>query len=427
MRWSSAITTFSFLARDSPPSGLAYARGRRRRAPEDPRPARDRRQPAEAGRLAEKIRQSYERALALATRARAGGDDPAARRDQARPISNGSQEDLLHPRRLRPEVVRRRGRARRGVRRGAATPPSRAPARARRRRAGRRARRPRAGRTRAGRRRASRRRCARRPSPRAAPVRTARSAPGRRRRRPRSASPGTLVVGDAPDHATRSRPSSLARSGPSPTNVNEPRPRRANASASRTTFLRSVSEPTCTKAGCSSAAAGATAVNRSRSTPESITTVFPRASADAPRASPRRSSSPPTAVTSATSARCRASAALTRRVVRGRATVIAVSDYLRRELELKLPEARGKTVVDRLGRRSRALRVGRAGGDAGAAGVPVRRQSHRAQERRPARRRVRGARPRQPDVRRRRAAARRLEGRERVRVVGRVPHDEVPR
>ena len=28
-----------------------------------------------------------------------------------------------------------------------------------------------------------------------------------------------------------------------------------------------------------------------------------------------------------------------------RATVIAVSDYLRRELELKLPEARGKTVV----------------------------------------------------------------------------------
>jgi glycosyltransferase involved in cell wall biosynthesis len=38
-------------------------------------------------------------------------------------------------------------------------------------------------------------------------------------------------------------------------------------------------------------------------------------------------------------------AALTRRVVRRASTVIAVSDYLRRELELKLPDARGKTVV----------------------------------------------------------------------------------
>ena len=38
-------------------------------------------------------------------------------------------------------------------------------------------------------------------------------------------------------------------------------------------------------------------------------------------------------------------AALTRRVVRRATTVIAVSDYLRRELETKLPEARGKTEV----------------------------------------------------------------------------------
>src|SRR4051812_42688926 len=38
-------------------------------------------------------------------------------------------------------------------------------------------------------------------------------------------------------------------------------------------------------------------------------------------------------------------AALTRRVVERAHTVVAVSDYLRRELELKLPEARGKTVV----------------------------------------------------------------------------------
>jgi glycosyltransferase involved in cell wall biosynthesis len=38
-------------------------------------------------------------------------------------------------------------------------------------------------------------------------------------------------------------------------------------------------------------------------------------------------------------------AALTRRVVTHATTVIAVSDYLRRELEMKLPEARGKTEV----------------------------------------------------------------------------------
>src|SRR6476646_5352323 len=36
-------------------------------------------------------------------------------------------------------------------------------------------------------------------------------------------------------------------------------------------------------------------------------------------------------------------ASATKRVVRRAATVIAVSDYLRRELEAKIPEARGKT------------------------------------------------------------------------------------
>ncbi len=36
---------------------------------------------------------------------------------------------------------------------------------------------------------------------------------------------------------------------------------------------------------------------------------------------------------------------LTRKVVRRASTVVAVSDYLRHELELRLPEARGKTVV----------------------------------------------------------------------------------
>src|SRR5919204_2830498 len=40
---------------------------------------------------------------------------------------------------------------------------------------------------------------------------------------------------------------------------------------------------------------------------------------------------------------------LTRRVVRRAAAVIAVSEYLRRELETKVPEARGKTEVIDLG------------------------------------------------------------------------------
>src|SRR4029077_18246596 len=38
-------------------------------------------------------------------------------------------------------------------------------------------------------------------------------------------------------------------------------------------------------------------------------------------------------------------ALLTRRVVRRAATVVAVSEYLRRELEERVPEARGKTEV----------------------------------------------------------------------------------
>ena len=50
-------------------------------------------------------------------------------------------------------------------------------------------------------------------------------------------------------------------------------------------------------------------------------------------------------MTSATSAPIPGVARLTRRVVERASTVIAVSDYLRRELEERLPEARGKTEV----------------------------------------------------------------------------------
>ena len=102
-------------------------------------------------------------------------------------------------------------------------------------------------------------------------------------------------------------------------------------------------------------------------------------------------------------------AALTRRVVRRAQTVIAVSDYLRRELEVKVPERARQDGGRRLAAstssasRSRAP-TGRLGDGAG---LPRRRRLDRAQERRPPRRRVRAARPRQPHVRRRRAAARR--------------------
>jgi glycosyltransferase involved in cell wall biosynthesis len=123
-------------------------------------------------------------------------------------------------------------------------------------------------------------------------------------------------------------------------------------------------------------------------------------------------------------------AALTRRVVRRAATVIAVSDYLRRELETKLPEARGKTeVVDSgvdLDRFSPALEDG----DAAPLG------EH------PAYVAVGSLTERKNVVRLADAFAElgsgsltfvgdgplrgQLEGRERVRLVGRVSHDAVP-
>ena len=119
-------------------------------------------------------------------------------------------------------------------------------------------------------------------------------------------------------------------------------------------------------------------------------------------------------------------AALTRRVVERASAVIAVSDYLRRELELKLPQARGKTVVidsgvdlelfaptdpvacgerpaflclGSLTERKNVVRLADAFATLGRGSLtfvgdgPLRDQ---------------------------------LEGRERVRIVGRVPHGEVP-
>ena len=120
-------------------------------------------------------------------------------------------------------------------------------------------------------------------------------------------------------------------------------------------------------------------------------------------------------------------AALTRRVVSRASAVIAVSDYLRRELEAKLPEARGKTVVIYSGvdlERFSTSRVTTCHLDS------------------PAFLCVGGLTERKNVVRLADAFARlgegsltfvgdgplrgQLEGRERIRIVGRVPHDDIP-
>jgi glycosyltransferase involved in cell wall biosynthesis len=119
-------------------------------------------------------------------------------------------------------------------------------------------------------------------------------------------------------------------------------------------------------------------------------------------------------------------AALTRRVVRRASTVVAVSDYLRRELEERVPEARGKTVVLDSGVDLRRF----------ASAAPAAKLDH------PAFLHVGSLTERKNVVRLAAAFARlgrgsltfvgdgplrsALEGRPGVRVVGRVPHDDVP-
>ena len=92
-----------------------------------------------------------------------------------------------------------------------------------------------------------------------------------------------------------------------------------------------------------------------------------------------------------------------------------------------MPEARGKTEVVDSGVDLERFRDVRARGGARVAGVPARRLADRAQERRAARRRVRARSDagRSPSSATARCAAR-SKGATGVRVVGRVPHDEVP-
>ena len=119
-------------------------------------------------------------------------------------------------------------------------------------------------------------------------------------------------------------------------------------------------------------------------------------------------------------------AALTRRVVRRASTVIAVSDYLRRELEAKVPDARGKTeVVDSGVDLDRFSVSARQNGCDGPSFVCVGSLSERKNVVRLADAFARldggsltfvGDGP----------LRRRLEGRDRVHITGRVGHAEVP-
>ena len=148
----------------------------------------------------------------------------------------------------------------------------------------------RASRTPAARRRASPRPTARTPSPPGSRGRKARrGSAGRRRPRLRS-TPEPASWATRPASSIPARPSRAARSGPSPTNVSVPSPRASKARASRRTFLRSESAPEAEKRSSrrrcqptSSAALARTSrgEKRSRSTPQSITSVFPRASGTA--------------------------------------------------------------------------------------------------------------------------------------------------
>ena len=119
---------------------------------------------------------------------------------------------------------------------------------------------------------------------------------------------------------------------------------------------------------------------------------------------------------------------LTGRVVRRASAVIAVSDYLRRELELRLPEATGKTVVIDCG-----VDLARFGsGDGARVGRPddptfvaVGTLSERKNVLRLAEAFGRLGRGQLLFVGDGPMRAR-LEGRDRIRILGRVPHDRVP-
>ncbi len=118
-------------------------------------------------------------------------------------------------------------------------------------------------------------------------------------------------------------------------------------------------------------------------------------------------------------------AALTKRVVERASTVIAVSDYLRGELELKLPEARGKTEVVDSGVDLTRFAVSPRNGSEQPAYIAVGSLTERKNVVRLADAFAtlgRGSLTFVGDG----PLRAQLEGRDRVRVTGRVAHDEIP-
>ena len=87
------------------------------------------------------------------------------------------------------------------------------------------------------------------PSPRGAPGRTARSSRAGRGRRPQRCSPGPGRAGRVPRPRRSAAPRAARAAGRRPRRRGGPAPGVAKASASRTTFFRSVRLPTQTKTG----------------------------------------------------------------------------------------------------------------------------------------------------------------------------------
>ena len=194
-------------------------------------------------------------------------------------------------------------------------------------------------------------------------------------------------------------------------------PRRTSASSCRASSGSSPRAGTRSSASCSTAAAAGScgtlelalramrAARRFRPDVVYAHFLFPTGLSALLAARPRgrRSSSQRTARTSrnvdAVSVRPAPDAAVVRRA----AEVIAVSEWLRSELERGVPDARRQDRGDRLRRRPRAVPAARPGRRP-EPGLRLRRLPDRAQERRPAGGRVRATRRRDADLRRRRPA-----------------------
>ena len=221
-------------------SSLSMAERCARADPEAPRHGR---QPAEAGRRAGEGAGDLRGGARRRARGRARGLGRARSSRSGSPTSNGSLENLLHPCRLQLDVVVGGGGARREVRarqRGRLLRARRSSASS----SSGSTRTPASGVTNSGgppTRVATTERADAIASSVASPNGSTRL--GWQTTSEAAIQAGTVVVAHAAGEPIPGRPSSAARSGPSPTNVSVPSPRRSNARASRRTFFRSESAP----------------------------------------------------------------------------------------------------------------------------------------------------------------------------------------